>query len=208
MNNIDGNENLNMDRFIPYWPDKILDQLDTGAININAYNIYMYLRLRANPYGKVTTSFGDINKTLFNSKKDRSTINKYFLSLNAHNLLVYPIRKGKRENIIIHFTDFFDPKVKNKNGVYALVGDKYFTSSKFDISDSQVQNTIDSNNHTLQKHVDIVKKAIKGTDSTLKFTTPNNDNDKDKEKDTNTKRATDMTSLREIMEERKKKKSI
>src|SRR3989338_11270476 len=101
-------------------PRYIPEDLRSGKMTRGEWRVYQWLRINADPYGKVSTSLILIRDDVFDGATE-NYINTILLSLKSKEYLYYQSRQGRRGSFDVHFGDWLLPDKKIK---YL---DKYFS---------------------------------------------------------------------------------
>jgi len=88
------------------YPRKILDDLRDGFLTPAEYNLYMYVRHCASPYGITHTSLLSLSNHI---GRNENYTTKLLLSLKKKGFLYYEKRVGRKGDFAVHFPDFITP---------------------------------------------------------------------------------------------------
>lgn len=121
-------KNNNENSWVPF-PRKIrADRLD-GLITPSECDLYLWLRLSANPYGIASISFEGLVADFAQRGWSKNHLNRLVLSLKTKRYLHYEARSGRRGSFQVRFADFLVPgggitelKDLNKSGLGRGVG--------------------------------------------------------------------------------------
>jgi hypothetical protein len=98
---------IDIDKIEPYItiPRYIVDDVRDGKITYREYELYVWIRLQANPYGISTTSTESIRSDLQHFKST-DWVSKTLRSLRSKKYLHYKERQGHRGSFRINFGDW------------------------------------------------------------------------------------------------------
>jgi len=89
-------------------PRYIPDDVRSGRMSRPEWRVYQWLRINADPYGKVSTSLTAIREDVY-WEVETNQINQILLSLKAKNYLYYLPRQGQRGSFNVYFGDWLRP---------------------------------------------------------------------------------------------------
>lgn len=90
-------------------PRSIVSDYRNGRISIPERNLLTWLRSNGNPYGIANVDLELLSKETFNTKVDKSYINRLMLSLKSKRYIWYQERKGRRGSFEVHMGDWILP---------------------------------------------------------------------------------------------------
>ena len=96
-------------------PRQIAADYRNGVINRAELNVYLWMRINANPYGIAYMSLETVAEDVLGSSKKKNYANKTLLSLKSKKYIFYEQRSGRRGTFEVHFGDWILPS-KNEAG--------------------------------------------------------------------------------------------
>lgn len=81
-------------------------------INKDEFDLIVWIRLSANPYGKATIGIQSLIGDVFHSKKSVNQITKMLSNLKKQRYLYFQARSGRRGSFEVHLPDFILPKTQ------------------------------------------------------------------------------------------------
>lgn len=103
-------QNLEDDKsFVPV-PRYIADDRKNGKLTPKEWELYIWMRTQADPYGKYTASISALRADL--TLKSDNYVNKLLLSLLSKNYIHFQSRQGRRGSFVVRFADFMTPHKK------------------------------------------------------------------------------------------------
>ncbi|MBI2278898.1 MAG: hypothetical protein HYU81_02450 [Candidatus Brennerbacteria bacterium] len=100
-------------------PRYIPEDVRSGKMSRPEWRVYQWLRINADPYGKVTTSYRSIRDDIYEDVSE-NYINTVLLSLKDKKYIYYPSRQGRRGSFDVYFGDWLlpDGKIKHLEGYF------------------------------------------------------------------------------------------
>jgi len=95
-------------------PRKIAQDRRSGLLSRPEYDVYMWTRHNANPYGIAIVSLSDIKNDIFDGRVSENYVNKLLISLKSKRYIYYKKRAGRRGSFEVHFGDWILPDKKIK----------------------------------------------------------------------------------------------
>jgi hypothetical protein len=83
-------------------PRSIVSDYRNGRLSIPERNLLTWLRSNGNPYGIAHVDLELLSKETFNTKVDKSYVNRLMLSLKSKRYIWYQERKGRRGSFEVH----------------------------------------------------------------------------------------------------------
>lgn len=94
--------------FVPF-PRSVLSSRRSGSLTPNEYDLYMFTRHGANPFGVASVSLEALEADFGRRGWEKNYINKLLLSLRSKRYLHYLRRSGRRGTFEIFFPEFLTP---------------------------------------------------------------------------------------------------
>lgn len=155
-------------------------------ITLDEFNVYVWLRLNANPYGISVTSLSSLSDDLFRAKKSENQMNKVLLSLKKKRFVYYQKRTGCRGSFEVRLGDFLLPTKK----ITSL--DKLFEAEEGrggNITEGSLKSELVQSFDTPSQNLSAIKNDIKALVSSFSVGSDgrgsNNDTDTNKNNDKN-----------------------
>src|SRR5690349_3192483 len=95
--------------FVPV-PRYIAEDRKNGKLTPREWELYVWMRTQADPYGKYTASIPALRTDL--ALKSDNYTNKLLLSLLSKNYIHFQGRQGRRGAFVVYFADFKTPEGK------------------------------------------------------------------------------------------------
>lgn len=97
-----------LDQFVPF-PRSVLTARKDGTLTPNEYELYVFIRHSANPYGITTVSLEGLTADFRHNRWSKNQINKILLALKRKRFLDYPKRSGRHGSFDVRFPQFCTP---------------------------------------------------------------------------------------------------
>lgn len=89
-------------------------------------DVYLWMRINANPYGFYVVSLESISLDVFGSTKHKNYVNRLLLSLKSKRFIYYKQRSGRRGTFEVHFGDWLLPSKDSAGKSHIKTLDSFF----------------------------------------------------------------------------------